>query len=257
MRIRVAGVVAAVVLCIVAGALWAADNFAAGPYDQLMQRAFMFVVLGASHGQDGWLSDGVNLMAQAAAAEPDSAEAHILAGMGYAVQGDVDRAVRHYQEARVLAPSLPIDALIGDAYSSVGNWSMAEVSYLHALELDPESVLAMKGLARVAEVTGRPDVAEEYLEQIVAVTAPDPQASIELARFYLRIQTPERALAALEGVADDRRTSVTYFAQLGFVYEALGRTEEACRELRTALRLGSNDQAVSAALERLQCGARS
>lgn len=256
MRGRTVGLIVAVVLSAAAGAWWAAVNLAAGPFDQLVQRAYTYLAVGATQEDTAWVGEAADLMARAAAIDPGSAEAHLVAGMAYAVLGESRLAIEHYRAAAQIAPKLPVDALIGDVYFELGEWEQAEAAYLQALAIDPDSVLALRGLARLAELTGRTAAAADYLQRIVAVTAPDPGASIELARFYLRMLQPELALQALEAVAQEHRTGAAYFAQLGFVYEALSRVDDACRELQTALRLGSDDRAVPAAIERLACSAR-
>lgn len=257
MRIRVVAITFAVLLCVSATVLWVVDNSAAGQYDELLQRAYAFIAIGAS-GPNGdiWMKDATDLFVTAAQADPSSAEAHLAAGLGLEIRGDTEQAVRHYEKARSLAPSLPVDALIGDAFKRQGDYAKAQAAYMRALDVDPFSVLALDGLAQLSEVTGRPDEAVAYLQQIVDIQAPLAAPYLKLSQLYLRLNDPDQAFATLEQIEAQRRSGDVYYAQLGLVHEALQQDEEACQALRVAMRLGTSNPAVSAALHRLSCVAR-
>lgn len=257
MRYRVLGAVTIIFLFITVGAFWGANNFAAEPIDELIQRAYTFVAIGASTADHVWLRDATTMFERASKADPDSAEAHLMAGMGFQVSGNVQAAVMHYEAAGHLAPGLPVDALIGEAYLTSGDLEQAEAAYVSALNTDPESALALSGLALLTELTGRTLETEAYLRRITQIKAPEPGPYLELSRFFLRTGDPELALDTLEEIEEAKRGGAAYFAQLGFVYEALNRPDDACPQLRSAMQLGSSDPAVSAAIERIACGARS
>src|SRR5690625_4136148 len=93
------------------------DDSAAEQYEEILERAYTYVTLGTVNQRNNlWLDDGVDLFIYASQAEPDSVEAHLAAGMGLEIQGEIDRAFEHYNAVRDLAPSFPVDALIGDAW---------------------------------------------------------------------------------------------------------------------------------------------
>lgn len=257
MRFRTAGFVGMFLILVAAALLvWGSNNFAALPVDDLLERAYTYLAIGAFRGEARWTAEAAELFERAAAGDPSSAEAHLMAAMSLQALGRIQEAIAYYETVRDLAPSFPVDAMIGDAYFAAGDLEDAEAAYLRALEVEPESVLALSGLARLTERTGRLTDSEMYLRRIIRITAPEPGAYLELAAFFLRHGAPDSALAVLEEVDEERRTGAAYHGQLGFVYEALDRRDEACSELRTALRLGSNDADVTAAIERLGCTPR-
>lgn len=256
MRFRTVGFVMIFVFLTTLGLLWGSNNFAALPVGDLLERAYTFLAIGAFRSEERWVEDAADLFERAALGDPSSAEAHLMAAMSLQALGRLDAALDHYEIVRELAPSFPVDAMIGDAYMAVGDLQSAETAYLRALDVEPDSVLALAGLAKLTEQQGRLADSEMYLRRIVRITTPEPAAYIKLASFFLRQGSPDSALAVMEEIDEDRRIGADYHGQLGFVYEALGRYDEACTELRSALRQGSNDPDVTAALERLSCTPR-
>lgn len=256
MRFRTVGFASILFVLVAVGLLWGSNNFAALPVSDLLDRAYTYLAFGALRGGERWIEDAAELFERASLGDPTSAEAHLMAAMTHQSLGDVDKAITHYEAVRDIAPSFPVDAMIGDAYLAAGRPEKAENAYLRALEVEPDSVLALSGLALLTEQTGRLADSEMYLRRIIRITAPEPAAYLNLAGFFLRMGEPDSALAVLEEIEEHRRTGAAYHGQLGFVYEALGRQDEACTELRSALRLGSNDPDVTAAIERLGCTPR-
>lgn len=257
MRVRMVLITAALSVIILLSVFWFVYDSAAGQYEELLQRAYAFIAMGAAgRNSELWIREATDLFVNASVAEPNSAEAHLAAAMGWAVRGETERAVRHYEAVRALAPALPVDALIGEAYKAAGEWDKAEEAYLRALSVDSESVLALAGLAELAEQNGRLDDAVDYRRRVVEAAPQSLTAYLNLSGLLLRLGDPEGSYEVLEAIPAERRGGEAYYAQLGLVQAALEQRDEACSSLRTALRLGTQNTAALEMLQHLQCTVR-
>lgn len=248
-------IIAVLSVLILAGALfWWAGDSAAGEYEEMLQRGYAFVGLSAtSRGPDGWFNEALRFFVRAAGLRPDSAEAQLLAGIAEELREDPSAAKDHYERAAKLAPSLPVDVLLGDLYLREGRLGDAEAAYRRALDIEPQSLPAMAGLARVSEAEGDLEAARRHLDEAVAAYPGRVEPHITLSRFLLRHDQTDEAMVVLETVRERHEWSGPYQAQLGLVYEVLGENEAACRALENARRMGENTDMIRNALARLEC----
>jgi tetratricopeptide (TPR) repeat protein len=87
------------------------------------------------------------------------------------------------------------------------------------------------------------DKSDEALEEYWKVITADPsneQLALELARRFIRDQKPERAIDVLEKAAALPKASGTVHAWLGLAYAQVGKTTEAIKANKTALKKQPN-----------------
>lgn len=246
----------AIVLVGAGGMFWYVGNSATGDYDEMMQRAHTFIAYGATGtGGARWLDEANELLLLATRDQPDSAEAHLTLAMGYQAKGDSQKALHHYEIAAGLAPALPVHALIGDLYMARGQLTAAQEAYGTALSVDRDSALALKGLATVAEMQGDVDSAVTHWEHLATVLHPVGWPYVELAWLQWRNGQAESAVDVLSAIEPAERVGTDYFTVLGLAHYALEQHEDACRELRVALRLGGQHPELMEALDALDCAA--
>ena len=125
--------------------------------------------------------------------QPGASSLHYLLGQAYRRAGDLDRATFHLSRrgdapVRVADPLLrPIGELARSAQFYLvqgseavgdGRYEAAVASYARALELDPKSFVARKGLAFSLEQLGDFEAAEDRIREALAVTD-DPAETAE------------------------------------------------------------------------------
>ena len=185
---------------------------------------------------------------QAIAADPAFAEAYagladcyiLLPEYGATVPGDAFPKA----EAAVLR-SLELDDQSAQAYAALGysqafydwNWSGAERSFVHSIELNPNYSTAHQWYAELLFVLGRFDDARTHYEKALRI---DPVSSIILTdlsseyyferKYDLAIQYSKRAIEI------DPNFAYGYF-YLGFSYERQGRFQEASDALARTMDL--------------------
>jgi tetratricopeptide (TPR) repeat protein len=125
--------------------------------------------------------------------------AHVQRGMGWAVSGKPNLAVREYRQALRQDPnSVALRLNLASALLADQETEQAEQAYIEVLSEDPKSVSALAGMLRVYAGRGDVQEARAYLERIR-----DVQGS---SNFVYR---EELGLLALEGDMDGIRTLIT------------------------------------------------
>lgn len=149
---------------------------------------------------------------------PDSAEAHVLAGEAYDELKNDAGALQEFQAAVKADPKLP-DVHFGYGYLlwKASRFNDAEEEFRAELANNPESALALAYLGDTEIKLNRADAAVPHLKQAIQLQ-------------------PSTAMAHLD---------------LGIAYEQLGHKDDALRELKIAEKLGPGDPMVHWHLGRL------
>lgn len=111
-------------------------------------------------------------------------------GLTFAPLAEAYRKLREPQRAlEVLAQGLarhpdyiPASIVLGRCHLDLGDEPQAEAAFRRVLELDDENVIALKGLADIAERDGRFDEAQGRLRDLLAVDRSNDEARAQLAR---------------------------------------------------------------------------
>lgn len=118
----------------------------------------------------------------------------------------------------------------------------AEEAFRHALELEPDEVMNLRGVAAALLAQDRPADALPFAER--AAERSDPGLAtdlVNLGHVLFRLQRYEEAIAALRRALDRQRNAPRAWLSLGAALHAVGRSEEGLRALAEAERLGCED----------------
>lgn len=189
------------------------------------------------------------LARQASEADPRNAEAHRIAGDAALAGGqDVD-AEREYSAAVVLDSGNPKAELgLGVVAEAQRKWNTAASHYRRALELNPKSVAAARGLGRSMLELGDKSAARIAFGRAIEIDATSADARNDFGVFLYRSDELDRAQDELiEAVRLDPGRAV-FHENLGRVFRKKSMWKEAARELAEAARLDGKEASVWTAL---------
>ena len=246
--------------------------------------AFPLGVMGDAHLELGEYDQAFDAFQRMVAMRPDAAS-YARAAYARELQGDLPDALRLMQMA--LGATSPNDpeslawhhAQLGALHLAMGRPAEAEREYAHAEFVFPGHPMATEGLARVADVRGRPDQALARLQPLAAST-PSPAMlaymaellkrsgrSLDALRYERlaeaawRADVPEPAKLAVflaNSGAPDRVAEAVRIAEaeaaarndiftndaLAWAYFKAGRLSEAAEASARATRTGSRDRSI-------------
>lgn len=163
-------------------------------------------------------------------AQPDSYRAHQLLGDLDEARGDDAKAMAQYRAAIALKPGLP------NLHYSLGHllWKNLKVPDARAqlqaeLAINPRHPGALHDLGNTYLLEHHADQGLPFLLRALAVDPDNPDLHRDLGTAYSQLRQYEKAEAEYKlALGHDHDGSVHY--QLGRVYQALGRKQEASRE---------------------------
>jgi Tfp pilus assembly protein PilF len=204
----------------------------------------------------GRTGDAMQLLEQALADEPDSAQLHLFYGKISFQAGKFADAEAAFRKAIELDPYLT-DAhnFLGAAYAEQGKNSEAEQEYLAALAdpayTSPEMVYL--NLALLYSSQGRALEAIESLRNAVEINPRFYKAHFELASLLDSEGNLDEAAREYEVATPGFRTVGEFHYRLGFVYFRLGEKSKARDALERAIDVapGSNSAAQAGELLKL------
>lgn len=171
---------------------------------------------------------------------PRSAGIYIRLGVLYATMQRFDDALGVLDRAAELDslwPILPAAEIL--VRCARGEYDLAVICGKKGLDLHPYFALGRSHYAQALEFSGR--LTEALIEyRLASIMCPDfARLRAEEARCLARAGRTEEASTMLRALEDLRRTEFVDGYPMAFVYEALGRQEEAFRELDRAVAEGS------------------
>lgn len=110
-------------------------------------------------------------------------------------QGKVGEAAARYTDLYLQSPSSTLALQLADLYAAWGDWREAEGWYQSALDHQPMSPEALRGLVESALKLGEPERAELLAIDALALYPDHAEVSLMLAALYLRDGRAEEALA--------------------------------------------------------------
>jgi tetratricopeptide (TPR) repeat protein len=200
---------------------------------------------------------------------PGNPVAHEALGMIARQSGDLDGAIRHYQEAvrvwprlgdaqsklgeALIAKDQPAEAVpylqraiaaqpgspdayvyLGTALRRLNDTAQAEQAYRTALGIKPDDALAHLGLAECLADRQLPNEAGAEAWRALTLAANDPQLRRAAYRLLVRLGQGEAAAKAAPDLASTSGDAQTHLDQATAFVKA-GRFEEAASEFRAAL----------------------
>ncbi len=197
------------------------------------------------------------LARQASEAEPRNAEAHRIAGDAALAGGQDAEAEREYTASIVLESGNP-GAELGLAIVAENQrkWNTAASHYRRALDFDPKSVAAARGLGRSMLELGDKSAARIAFGRAIEIDATSADARNDFGVFLYRSDELDRAQEELiEAVRLDPSRAV-FHENLGRTFRKKGMSKEAERELAEAARLDGKDATVWTALGQVRAQQR-
>jgi len=186
---------------------------------------------------------------QASEADPRNAEAHRLLGDAALAGGQDVEAEREFTAAVVLESS-NAKAELGLAIVAEHQkkWNTAASHYRRALELNPQSVAAARGLGRSMSEVGDKSAARIAFGRAIEIDPASAGARNDFGVFLFRSDELDRSLEELTEAVRLDGTSSAFHENLGRVLRRKGMRKEAEREFAEAARLAPNETAVWVAL---------
>jgi tetratricopeptide (TPR) repeat protein len=175
------------------------------------------------------------------AAEPNLAEAHMLLGLAYRIQGKPDllgEAVAELRQALAINPDIGLARLsLARIYLDMARPARAREELTTALERAPNQPQLLTLLAEAERQLGNTARAIELTRQALAA---DPSAA--QARYYLGLALMDAgdqaaAIKELQQVVQSGANGAEANLGLGTAYLNAGRTNEAIAALRESIRL--------------------
>lgn len=167
--------------------------------------------------------------------QPYSAALHATLADVYLGREQTEAALNHYEQAVAMEPAnAGYHLALGSAYYLAGRVEEAAAAYAQALALAPTQVEGYTRLATLYQDQERWDDAREVYERGLAVAPASGELLIEYAEFLLEREDEEQGLALLDQAPQVAPTAATLTARAA-IYRELGRTEDALRDLQTAL----------------------
>ena len=158
-------------------------------------------------------------------------------GLLAAEEGRLEEAVRDFQEALQLNPESVI-ALenLGNAYRQQRRWNEAREAFQRALGVDPESAEANYGLAMVFAAADDTQRTYDYLQKALQVRPDYPEALNNLGILYMRSQRRDDAVATLKKCLDVAPGFDQCYLNLARIYSLEGNGAEARAVLERLLK---------------------
>jgi len=179
-----------------------------------------------------------DLLGQAVRACPTNPDAHRNYAEARWNRGFREEALKELEAARRLAPDdATTVARIAEMRLAMGQTETAWQDAQRAIALDPKLASAWAARAQVLRATGNPTQALADYHRALSLGPDDRRVPCEIATLYLELNQPQRALLAIEGLADkyspgDEPQDVLYYQ--GVSYLALNRYDDAVESLSAA-----------------------
>jgi tetratricopeptide (TPR) repeat protein len=214
------------------------------------------------------------------------ADAHILAGSSYLLQGDLNQAQRAFELAAGLNPRSPAaEERLGHVLAMRGNYADAEKAYESSLAIAPDyspalsslaEILSKEGKAKQAtaridrQITTQPksfqlyvakaefciaqkdwDCAEHSYQQTLALNSYYINGYLALAHIYAATNRPQSMIQEYEAARARFPEYLPTYILLAQVYEYVGNIDRARQTYQDALKVDPNSYQLMSNLARL------
>lgn len=179
-------------------------------------------------------------------ANPHSARAHYNLAELYRIQGRFGDALGEFQKASEAKPDIDLDrmyAKIGTVYANELDFGNAARSFLRALEINPNLVVARLDLANLYARQSRYDEALKEYATILSLEPSRPDVYANLAQVYLKTSNYDRAIESGRKALDldPRQRQAEYTVAQALI--RLGRVQQGHEELSKFQRMEAEAEA--------------
>jgi tetratricopeptide (TPR) repeat protein len=200
-------------------------------------------VLGLSYMNARRYDDARSAFAAQYGVSPDSAAAYLLTG-GMLLNADLpELAAQDAQKALEISPNLPLaHFMLGEVYLYKSDINRALEQFEQERAINPAYPAVYDRLGDVYTRTGQYQQAQEALTRAISLDVSSTGPFIQMGKVFLRRGDPESASMYLQhAVKMDPGNYITH-TLLGQAYRAMGKEEDAKRELDAASQIHASSQ---------------
>jgi len=192
--------------------------------------------------QQGNFEEMLQFMQQAAAVEPQSADAFYYIGEAYRLMADPDNALTAYAQAIAADPGFA-PAYLGQARAELALDPTAEVEldFIKAIDKDPLFAEAYLDYAEYHLTRNNPEAALQDLEVVQELLPESPLLYLYRSQAYLLLGEGPLALQSAQRAYELDQTLLPVYLTFGEVYLFLDRPEQAVEFLNTYTLFKKND----------------
>ena len=186
-------------------------------------------LLSAVQVQENDLEGGTKTLEKAASLNPNHFNTQLSLGRLLLLKGKLDKAEEHYQKAIALDPSPSVPYVeLSRIYAGKGEWDKAETVLKRMILTSDSTYQALHVLASFYESTQKFAQAEQtYVKAVEAAPQGDVAPLIILAAYYGRMGSYERALQAMQKVAEIRKDDLDVLVSIGQLHFYFNKVQEA------------------------------
>ncbi len=182
--------------------------------------------------------------------QPSSEDAVTTLALLYNEEGDSSRALEILQSVPEADRSPRIDSVLGYTYEQKKDYTKAIQAYRKAVDLDSDNLDAVRGLAQNLLNDNQTDAALEQFKIIAAADPQDVQTLLHISEIYRRDGQFEKALDTLNKAQAIAQDSMEVEYNRAVIEEALGKYDEASKQLQELLAHSEKANGVYSAAER-------
>jgi tetratricopeptide (TPR) repeat protein len=198
---------------------------------------FVLVILSAlTWHQCGYWKNSIELFSHTLQVTKDNAQAHNNFGLALFVEGKIEEAIFHYNEAICIKPDRLYYSNRGDAYRKLGQYQRAIEDYNEAIRLKPD-FNAYYDRGNAYEDLGQHQQAIEDYNEAIRLK-PDFNAYYNRGNAYTKLNQYQLALKDYNEVIRLNPDYAEAYNNLGVVYFIQGNKNLGCRNAQKACELG-------------------
>lgn len=190
-----------------------------------------------------WIN-GSRLWTHAVKVTPMSYKAHNNLGKIYTRLGDLQRAVKLFNQSLALSPYPKTYVNRGNAFYYAGDYDKAAADYNKAIEIDPLLAEAYYGLGTVDNLLGEYDRALIALKKAVDLKPELVQAYNNLGNVYNKLGNLKQALYNYNKAIDINPVYANAYSNRAYTYMILGDYSLATEDYEKVDELGAGSAAV-------------
>jgi Flp pilus assembly protein TadD len=167
----------------------------------------------------------------------ERARAHFYNNLGveYMLDADSERALAHFRKALGDDHSFaPAWINLGILYRREGHPAYAEAALLQALQIEPESLVAMSNLANLYEEQGLQESAALYRERVQAHRMRNPYYRYSLANEAFAAGDYRAAIAHLKYALRHQEYDPRFYSLMSMSYLMMGDRDESTKWMKKA-----------------------
>ncbi|HEX7973347.1 MAG TPA: tetratricopeptide repeat protein, partial [Anaerolineales bacterium] len=199
------------------------------------------LALGQVYLEAGDLPHAIQVLEQATRTAPDQPEAWLALAQAQQLAGDLNQAANSAERA-IERSTDPIGPLLlrGELALQTNNPRGAQSRAQAVLRLNPDEPSGLFLQARALAALGRPEEALASLERAAPLAKNPLPMQLERASLLRRTQGPDKALKALQGLAESYPEDPAVLSTLAEALLEYGQNEAALHTARLALQADNN-----------------